>query len=287
VSARRDLTAWALRVPLPRSAQIGTDRVGRVLVALVQYADATGMAWPSADLLAADVSGITRRDARNALDLLAEAGLIRAAEERKRGRALRWRILADTAITDHLAGIPATSDRESEPEMAGVPASSPVPELAGELAGNMAGSLAGIPAMKGSEGKNPPAPEAADRHAVAQHEREPDALRALATLVQDRRLPLRAADLLPDAYRLGAGDPWAGYLEVKRRTVKSLEDATSPTGLLRYWLREPAQPSRATASTPPHVRTASSGMCSQRGHEEYPLVGGRCDRCAREQETAA
>lgn len=133
-----DLTRWALAVALPKSPQIGADRVGRVLVALVQYADAERVAWPSADTLAADVSGITRRDVRNALDVLVEAHLIRPTQEAKRGRTMRWLIAPDKA------GMPANSHPVEN--VAGMPATA-----SAELAGKLAGNKAGMPAMNRTE----------------------------------------------------------------------------------------------------------------------------------------
>jgi hypothetical protein len=133
-----DLTRWALAVTLPKSPQIGADRVGRVLVALVQYADAERVAWPSADTLASDVSGVTRRDVRNALDVLVNAGLIEHTQAAKRGRTMRW------LIAPNVAGMPANS--QPVENVAGMPATASA-ELAGELAGNKAG----MPAMKRTE----------------------------------------------------------------------------------------------------------------------------------------
>ena len=98
----QEITRWALGVPLPAapSRAIGAGHVGRVLVALAQYANADGVAFPAAQTLADDVSGMTRRDVRNALDVLADAGIIEHAEQPRPGRVVRWRL--------NLAGYPAT-----------------------------------------------------------------------------------------------------------------------------------------------------------------------------------
>ena len=98
----QEITRWALRVPLPAapSRAIGAGHVGRILVALVQYANADGIAFPAAQTLADDVSGMTRRGVRNALDALVDAGIIEYAEPPRQGRVARWRL--------NLAGYPAT-----------------------------------------------------------------------------------------------------------------------------------------------------------------------------------
>jgi hypothetical protein len=124
VDDERDLVRWALAAPIPRAQHIGADRVRLVLVALATYADPTGHAWPSAELLAHGIGGLSRRRVREAFDVLEGCRLIKRSG--RRGRALRWQ----------LAGIPATSRGA---------------ELAGEVAGEVAGNLAGIPATSGVE----------------------------------------------------------------------------------------------------------------------------------------
>jgi hypothetical protein len=66
------------------------------------------------------------------------------------------------------------------------------------------------------------------------HPNEPNAWRALQTLVIDRRLPLNVDELLGYAYRFGAdGDPWDGYLVVKSITEFQLDSAKNPASALR------------------------------------------------------
>lgn len=131
------LTAWALQVsPLPSSRQVGADRVGRVLIALVTYANADGIAWPSHATLSRTLGGMSVRDVRSALSVLAEARLIVPAEEVRAGRTTRWTFpAARSYLAENLAGIPARSleGRRSN------------------LAGNLAGYLAGIPATSREE----------------------------------------------------------------------------------------------------------------------------------------
>lgn len=253
-----DLTRWALGVPLPSTRQVGADRVGRVLVALVQYADAAGNAWPSADTLAADVSGVTRRDVRNALDALAAAGLIAATEPRSRGRVTRWQVV----------GLPPVEN------MAGIPATPIVEQLAGNMAGELAGDVAGTPAMKGSEGNYPPTPQ--DEPSPV-HDHEERARASLERISRERRLPFTAEELLPAAYALGDGDPWTGYKAIDHATVLAFDDARSPRAVLASRLldagldpglaarlRRPA--TTGTARRPPAGRRGPErGLAAERG----------------------
>lgn len=148
--------SWALAAPLPDGSRaIGRHAIGRVLVALALHADGAGVCWPSAETIAREVSGLSRRDVRNALDALQAAGLIECDGGHGRGRVRRWRLLAGYPATvmpdqrrlsgEQLAGNPATSEG---PNLAG--------NMAGELAGDMAGELAGYPAPNRTEldGKN-------------------------------------------------------------------------------------------------------------------------------------
>lgn len=237
------LTRWALRAPLPSSRQTGADRAGRVLVALVQYANSvSGLAWPSPQTLAADLGGMSRRDVRNALDLLADAGLIVATESPRAGRPMRWAFAADI----DLAGIPATSAPSRPVDNS--------PNLAGNLAGDLAGDLAGIPATKGREVTNPPTPQGAGGEVARQR---------LARLAADRRLPIDVDELVEHAHRLGHGDIDAGCREVDHRTVPSLDGTRNPTAALRARLREPAPPPAPRRPQPAHRHDydPTSGYC--------------------------
>ncbi|MFT4282592.1 hypothetical protein [Microbacterium sp.] len=139
------LTAWALQVaPLPSSRQVGADRVGRVLIALVTYANADGIAWPSHATLSRTLGGMSVHDVRNALGVLADARLIVPAEEVRAGRTTRWVFPAARAyLAENLAGIPARSGEWARSNLVG--------NLAGNLAGDLAGDLAGIPATSREE----------------------------------------------------------------------------------------------------------------------------------------
>jgi hypothetical protein len=119
-----DLIRWALGAQLPSTRAIGQHATGRVLVALATYANPEGIAWPSTYTLESDLSGLNRRDIRNALEALEQAGLI--ANVGRVGRSIRWRLSA---------GYPADVPQL---EWAG--------ESAGEWAGEWAGESAGYPA---------------------------------------------------------------------------------------------------------------------------------------------
>lgn len=110
------------------------------------------------------ISGVQRRDVRNALALLEDAGLIeRVLDAPKSRRSVTWRILAPHEVlwrargpaTVRVAGEPATStapDLDGAPlQVAGHPAIAGDAPEAGRLAGSVAGNMAGHPAPKGSE----------------------------------------------------------------------------------------------------------------------------------------
>lgn len=139
------LTAWALQVsPLPSSRQVGADRVGRVLVALVTYANAEGVAWPSHATLSRTLGGMSVHDVRNALGVLVGVGLIVPAEEVRAGRTTRWTFPAAAPyLSENLAGVPTRSAHGFD--------SASASNFAGNLAGNRAGDLAGIPATSRAE----------------------------------------------------------------------------------------------------------------------------------------
>ena len=277
VLATSDLTRWALRVDLPRTPQVGPDRVGRVLVGLVQYADTDAEAWPSAERLSGDLSGLSRRDVRNALEALAASGLIAAVTTPQRGRSVRWRLNHD------LAGSPAKSSRLPDLNLAGSPATPATANLAGELAGELAGS----PATNRREEKNPPrvgeppaertvATAVDDSQAAApRHPHEANAASALASL----KVPLDSDELLREAYRIGAGDPWAGYLRIKHVAQQDLSGVRDPASVLRSRVRvlTPAAP----------VVHSDPWNCPTHGRPIIPNTPGRCDRCAEEVAHAA
>lgn len=144
-----DLVRWANASDVPSTRQIGRHPVARVLVQLAAHANRECDAWPSAQTLADQISGLSRWDVRNALTVLETAGLIK--RNGLRGRAVVWRLVID------MAGMPATSDRVKP---AGYPATSP----AGDVAGEVAGDVAGYPATKRREVKRTPrAPRLSNR----------------------------------------------------------------------------------------------------------------------------
>lgn len=71
------------------------------------------------------------------------------------------------------------------------------------------------------------------------HPNEPNTLRALNTLITDRKLPIPLQELLHRAYRIGNGDPWDGYRTIKQITEKALEpDVRNPAAVIRHRLEE-------------------------------------------------
>lgn len=139
-----DLVWWALTLRIPDTdARIGSDRLSRTLAVLAAYANADGVAWPSAERLAQDL-GIDRRTVRGALAALESAGLISRVPV-QRTRSTAWTFAPVTA--GDMAGIPANP---ALIHRAGIPAS----QVAGEVAGEVAGNMAGIPATKRREGNN-------------------------------------------------------------------------------------------------------------------------------------
>jgi hypothetical protein len=81
--------------------------------------------------------------------------------------------------------------------------------------------------------RDPPVPAANGGQA---HKYEPNARRALATLISERSLPFTPEALLEAAYRVGAGDPWDGYLKVKAATAENFATARDPAAVLRHRL---------------------------------------------------
>ena len=78
-----------------------------------------------------------------------------------------------------------------------------------------------------------PAPPDADSGRREPHRNEPNARRALGTLVADRTLPLTEDSLMLVAYKAGGGDPWTGYLTIKAATEQSFTGARDPLAVLR------------------------------------------------------
>ena len=94
-----EVVEWALSRSIPSSKHVGSDRSRCVLVALATHVSGDGLSWPSAQTLANEIDGLSRRDVRNAEDVLVAAGLI-SAIDRRRGRSIRWRL--------NIAGLPAS-----------------------------------------------------------------------------------------------------------------------------------------------------------------------------------
>lgn len=70
------------------------------------------------------------------------------------------------------------------------------------------------------------------------HPHEPNAHRALITIIRERSLPLPIDELMQHAYRLGSGDPWAGYQQIKVITAGSFSWADDPAAVIRSRLKK-------------------------------------------------
>ncbi|WP_369045155.1 helix-turn-helix domain-containing protein [Sinomonas sp. P10A9] len=182
---------WALAADLPSSRAIGQHAVGRVLVALAVYANRDGIAWPSTYTLADDVSGLSRRDVRNALEALEASGVISKAG--KAGRATRWHLNS----TDEQAGNPA--DRQAG-EWAGEQAGN----QAGEQAGEWAGGSAGYPAPNRTEEKR-----SRRRSAIADEDNPARANRNAVPFSSEASAPRCQSDA--SASTGGWGGRWEGH----------------------------------------------------------------------------
>lgn len=106
----------------------------------------------------------------------------------------------------------------------------------------------------------------------APHASEPNARRRLAEL----HLPLDLDELLTAAYRLGHGDPWAGYLQVRHRAeATDLAGAKSASGLLRHVLKADAPRPRD-----PRASTADDECPQHPGYPSTRLLP--CEACKRD-----
>ncbi|WP_128218503.1 hypothetical protein [Microbacterium enclense] len=72
----------------------------------------------------------------------------------------------------------------------------------------------------------------ADEHPEP-HEHEPNAINALAELIEDNRFQISVDELLVEAYRIGNGDPWEGYREIKFIAGQGFQGARNPTAVLK------------------------------------------------------
>lgn len=67
----------------------------------------------------------------------------------------------------------------------------------------------------------------------AAHPHENNAIHSLETMRHELALPLAVDELLTHAYRIGSGDPWAGYMVLRRECEAPLSDARNPAAVLR------------------------------------------------------
>jgi hypothetical protein len=69
-----------------------------------------------------------------------------------------------------------------------------------------------------------------DRHGHPRHDHEPNARSALTAIRRERRLGVEVALLLSEAYRIGGGDPWRGYIAINAETETGLRDTWHRSG---------------------------------------------------------
>lgn len=167
------------------------------------------------------LTSLGRTAAKTAVRELVEAGWLTVTEEARQHRAARYSLtIPSVSDSDPLADSWVSDDgtRGSDHGIsvsdygASVSDSDPDP--------------CPIPVL------SPPHPQE-----EARHKHHPNAERALGALSRGRGLPMNTNELLENAYRLGSGDPWVGYLEIKTRTERSLEGARDPKAALNARLR--------------------------------------------------
>jgi hypothetical protein len=223
-----DLTRWALSVEPPSSRACGAHLVGRVLVALVQYANEDGVAWPSTRTLEDDLGGIGRRDVRNALDALVAGGVIEVVSRGSGRRSTRYRVHAPVDNSSNGRDTPSNTETGN-----------------GRANGRGNGRGIGRDTPPRIEEKRttplPPTPTdtppANGRGEFPTHIYETNARAALTRVHRECQLPIDPDELLDIAYRAGSGDPWAGYLAMKDDLVRSLEGSRDPARVLRSRLQ--------------------------------------------------
>lgn len=167
----------------------------------------------------ADEMGASEKQVRRVLDALDVRGAVRR-EQLRRGGPYDRRYSYSPVISE----VPLRADRAPSGALVQAPSGADVEAPAG----------ADVPLPENHE---EPQEQAGAIHRAGMpaspHPHEPNACSALATLCRDRALPLSVADLLPHAYRLGNGDPWRGYIQVRWRTEQSLASALDPAAVLR------------------------------------------------------
>ena len=126
-----DLVRWANAADIQGTRQIGAHAIVRVLVGLACHADRDGGTFVSAQRLADEITNLSRRDVRNALDVLEAGGHIERTGHR--GRTTTYRL----AFVES-AGHPANAQPPRTDDPAGYPANASAGPSAGESAGHPA-----------------------------------------------------------------------------------------------------------------------------------------------------
>ncbi len=242
-------------------------------------------------------SGLSRGVLMKALNSLCTETAHRPAllsrQSKAQGRhVMVWQLqLEQVGVPDQLrAHQVGTPDRLAQAEQVGVPDHSSEPEQVGATGRvNRSAQQVGVPdhtlpspfpkppnSQPDRTAKRMVATAVDDSPAAApRHPHEANAASALASL----KVPLDGDELLSEAHRIGAGDPWAGYLRIKHVAQQDLSGVRDPASVLRSRVRGliPAAP----------VVHSDPWNCPTHGRPIIPNTPGRCDRCAEEVAHAA
>ncbi len=196
------------------------------------------------------LTGLSRNGVDRALAGLRASGWLVVVEQARQHRSTRYQLTVPNSIqtppTETAESAPAAPDRGVWNGTSGPPQRSlDAPRRLSEDTSVLKTGTPRLPSQRReplqeplpnpSRGRGASAPDAATGggRITTTHPHHPNAERALLTLRRQRNLPLEIPELIADAYRLGGGDPWTGYLEIKTRTEQGLDGARDPLKVLR------------------------------------------------------
>jgi DNA-binding transcriptional ArsR family regulator len=233
-------TEWAYTITLPRAEKA-------VLVYLAARADdEKGTCFPGQANIANN-TGFSDRTVRRALKTLETNGVIRRVR-RFDGNGYRnsdLYVLDLTMTTDRLPDMVTSGHGDQWPKPARLPDKTDAPTGHGvQVIVSTSSSYSASPASKKiNDGDTTIADalnDALPEMPIGNHDNEGNARRALDTLRRERSLPMHVKELVRIAYKLGNGDPWAGYLQIKQRTDADIRGARDPEAVLRARLSKAA-----------------------------------------------
>ncbi len=199
-----------------------------------------------AAILGMDASDKSRRAVRRSLHSLTSAGMVRS-EPSAPGRRARHFLLdghlpspQPLRPADPITGRSASTIRQTQD--AHRPVSNPPTGDAQRPVNDARMADAqrrngGRSAVGMADAQRPPEEEKGRKRKRQAHPHEPNAVRSLTALVTGRHLPIGTDELLSEAYRIGDGDPWNGYLSIKAITEAPITGARDPAAALRARLR--------------------------------------------------